>query len=112
MTKVYHNTPELVIIEKLQPINDLGKNMQDRIIKIINGTRETIYQAHEIWMYSPSTHKFSSYKNRRGEVSLLTSFLADHGINIRCDVAELNISQPSLYCFVDDKDCFLFNLKF
>lgn len=58
---------------------------------------------------TPST--FRMMKDKTGNDGL-QSRLAKHGINVRVTSADRNTGKPQTFTFVDDKDHFLFNLKF
>ena len=109
---VYYHTRELIILNHLVPTKQASANLQTRIIRQVGGGVQTIYDAHEIWTYNPATRRFDAYKNKNCTTTLLKSFLADKGIHIRCDAAKLNNAAAAAYRFVDDKDHFLFKLKF
>ena len=109
---VYHNDGELIIINNIVPTKEaLGIRRQRRIAKMLGGL-QTIFDAHEIWTYNPNTARFDAYKNKGGSNILLKAFLASKGIHIRADVASLDTSAITACRFEDDKDLFLFNLKF
>jgi len=110
---VYHNSRELIIINHLVPTKYASANLQTRIIGLVGGGVKTIYDAHEIWTYNPATRRFDAYKNKGGTLpQLLKSFLADKGIHIRPDAASIHDARVTAFRFVDDKDHFLFNLRF
>ena len=74
--------------------------------------RSYLQSAHEVWAYNPQNRSFECVKNKNGTSTRLMSFLVSKGIHIRCDVAELNTAMPTRFRFKDEKDHFLFQLKF
>jgi len=109
---VYYQTRELIILNHLVPTKQAGANLQTRIIRQVGGGVKTIYDAHEIWTYNPATRRFDAYKNKSGTTTLLKTFLANKGIHIRPDAASIHDARVTACRFVDDKDHFLFKLKF
>ncbi len=110
---VYYKSKELIIVHHLRPTKDANSNrLQLRLIQMLGGGLKTIYDAHEIWFYDPITNIFTAYKNRGGMSSLLKTYLADKGINVKPDAIEISTARPTQHHFVDDKDLFHFNLKF
>lgn len=74
--------------------------------------RNMVQTADEVWVYHSQNRSFESIKNRNGTATILMSFLVSKGIHIRPDVAVLNHDKPTLFRFEDEKDHFLFQLKF
>ena len=111
MIKIYHKSKDLIILEKLPKIGK-GLTPQQKILFAIGGGIKAVYDAHEIWFYHKhdDRYRFEAYKNK-GE-GLLEEFLLSHSINIQCSAAHLSNGLPSWFRFVDNKDQFLFNLKF
>lgn len=110
---VYYQSRKLIIVHHLRPTGEDGANtIQLRLMSMLGGGLSTIYNAHEIWFYDHNVHLFTAYKNRNGTLSLLKSYLADKGINVKPDAISIRTGQPSQHRFVDDKDHFLFNLTF
>lgn len=111
---VYHKSKELIIVHHLRPSKETGHTirLQTSLINMLGGGLKTIYDAHEIWFYNSVTHIFTAYKNESGISSLLKSFLADKGINVKPDAISIRTAQPTQYRFANDKDLFHFNLKF
>ena len=109
---VYYQSRELIILNHLVPTKQAGANLQTRIIRQVGGGVKTIYDAHEIWTYNPATRRFDSYKNKNCTTTLIKTFLADKGIHLRTDAANINTAGVTAYRFVDDKDHFLFKLTF
>jgi len=58
---------------------------------------------------TPTT--FQMIKDKTGN-NALQLFLATHGINVRITSVHIRSGTPHAFIFVDDKDQFLFNLKF
>ena len=61
--------------------------------------------------YRDTPNTFQMIKDRSGN-GTLQSFLAKHGISVCVIAANINTGTPQRFTFVDDKDQFLFNLKF
>ena len=116
MTNVYHDSNELIVIDKV--FKSDRQTVQHKILYALgesSGNKASlhrIYSAHEIWLYNKHTTKFEMYKNRRGLGTLLGVWLEDEGINSRCDAATINTAQPTQICFDTGKDLFLFKLKY
>jgi hypothetical protein len=78
-----------------------------------NFIRSIVQNADEVWVYNPQNRSFECVKNRRsGNATTLMSFLVSRGIHIRPDAAALANGKPPMFRFVDEKDHFLFQLKF
>ncbi len=84
---------------------------QGLILRKLRASVKVIYDAHEIWMYNRATKHFEAYKNRNGVNSLIEEFFASKGITIKCDAADMTAKSIS-YRFEEEKDHFLFRLKF
>jgi hypothetical protein len=117
-TKTYYHSKELMIIGKATPGVPLlngGKEigeMTDMEYFAHKVGRGRLQGAHEVWAYNPQNRSFACVKNKSGTATILMSFLVSKGIHIRPDVAELNTAMPIRFRFVDEKDHFLFQLKF
>ncbi len=118
MTKIYYQSKQLMIIGKAIPgipLLDGGKDisqMTDMEYFQHKLGRGYLQSAHEVWAYNPQNRSFECVKNKSGTTTILKTFLADKDIKIRCDVAELNTAMPTRFRFKDEKDHFLFQLKF
>ena len=117
-TKVYYHSQGLMIIGKATPGvpllsggEGIGK-MTDMQYFAHKMNQSHLRSAHEIWAYTPECRSFECVKNKNGTTTQLKTFLASKGINIRCDAAELNTAMPTRFRFEDEKDHFLFQLKF
>ena len=118
MTKVYHQSKGLIILERLFLSPD-DRHFQNRIITAVGGGIQTIYEAHEIWFYNAHNKRFEYYKNRSIDYAstdeantLLQAYLLSRNIHIQHSAANMTNGLPSWYRFVDDKDLFLFKLSF
>jgi len=115
-TKVYHHDKELMIIGKATsgvPLFDVQlEDMTDAEYFAVKMNRSLLQNAHEVWAYNSDNRSFECVKNKSGTTTRLKTLLTSKGIHIRCDAAELNTAMPSRYRFEDDKDHFLFQLKF
>ena len=117
-TKTYYYSNRLMIIGKATsgvPLLDSGKELEDMTdaeYLAVKMDRSMLQAAHEVWAYNPQNRSFECVKNRSGTTTILKTFLASKGINIRCDAATLNTAMPTRFRFEDDKDHFLFQLKF
>ena len=67
--------------------------------------------AQEIWLYDHPTRRFHAWKNK-GHVNEIISRMADVGINVKVCAARLDRGTASEIRFCEDKDEFLFNLKY
>ena len=122
MTQILHDKDGLVIIVKGMPKDEIlpgGKSLGDLndmeyfTLKMNRSfVRDILQMAQEVWAFDNSNRSFESVKNKSGFASLLKSHLANKGINIRCDAATINTGNPVRFRFEDDKDYFLFKLKF
>ena len=71
---------------------------------------QSLFQIHSgYYRDTPDTFKLLKDKSGNGG---LKSFLAEHNINVRIIAAHIDTGTPQVFTFVDDKDQFLFNLKF
>jgi hypothetical protein len=114
--KIYHQSNELVILEKKIDIPTLKDRMDVGGVDDLEYFRSKLNRAllndaDEVWAYNPRNRSFEPIKNRRESGTILMSFLVSKGIHIRPDSAQM-ITLPLRFRFVDDKDHFLFELKF
>ena len=110
MTKLYHFSNKLIIIDKLYK-NHPSQSVQNLLLQRLKAPRQAIYDAHEIWTYDTETKRFVPYKNRNGCRSLIEEFFAERGISIVCKSSE-KFESMRQYRFKDEKNEFLFNLKY
>ena len=61
--------------------------------------------------YRSNPTTFQMIKDKTGNHAL-KPFLSKHGINVRIISADINTGKAQIFIFEDDKDHFLFNLKF
>ncbi len=122
MNKIYYQSKSLTIIGKgthgVQPFAG-GENIAKMTDIEYFGykakraaNRRFLHNSMEVWAYTPQNRAFECIKNRSGTSTILKAFLAGKDINIRCDAAELNTARPTRFRFEDEKDHFLFQLKF
>jgi len=117
--KIYYHSDRLMIIGKHVPgVPLLGVGVRD-VAEMTDAeyfadkmNRSLLQNAHEVWAYNPQNRSFECVKNKSGTSTMLKTLLESKGINIRCDAAELNTAMPSRFRFEDEKDHFLFQLKF
>ena len=110
MNKIYHFSNKLIIIDKQFKTHKYDTT-QGLLLRRLRAPVQAIYDAHEIWAYNRHTSRFEMYKNKSGIGTLLEKFFASKGINLKCDAADMTAKSIS-YRFKDEKDYFLFQLKF
>lgn len=71
---------------------------------------QSLFHLHSVY-YRATSDTFKMLKDRTGN-GALKSFLAEHNINVRIIAAHIDTGTPKVFTFVNDKDQFLFNLKF
>lgn len=110
MTKIYHFSTKLIIMDKMCK-TDKYNSVQGLILRRLRASVRVIYDAHEIWLYNSHTSRFEMYKNTSGTGILLEEFFANKGIDVKSDAANMTATSIS-YRFKEEKDYFLFRLKF
>ncbi len=110
MTKIYHFSTKLIIMDK-QHKKHRYDTTQGMMLSRLGASVQVIYEAHEIWMYNRATSRFEMYKNKCGIKTLLEKFFESKNINLKCDTA-VHDSQACGYRFKEPKDKFHFKLKF
>lgn len=115
MYKLYYQSKSLIISEMINGItHSTGQgldHMSDEAYAQHKMLRGLFQDAMEVWVYNPVNRSFESVKNKNGSATILMSFLVSKGIHIRPDAARM-ITLPPRFRFVDEKDHFLFQLKF
>jgi len=109
MNKIYYQSKSLMIIGHTDDLNKMT-DIDYFNHKVVSSS--ILHKAEEVWSYNPQNRSFECVKNRNGKATILMSFLVSKGIHIRPDVAALNNGKPPRFRFEDDKDHFLFQLKF
>lgn len=114
MTKVYHKSKDLIVLDVL-PRAGKGITVQQKIIFAVGGGIQSVFDAKEIWFYDSETETFKSYKitGKHDTNCLLIEFLGKH--NIHVSTSEVHDHYPNStikYNFATDLDKFLFKLKF
>lgn len=72
---------------------------------------EPVAMAQEVWIYKPYTRRFVAFKNK-GHINEIIHRMSEHGINVKVWSASLSNGCASEMAFCEDKDEFLFNLKY
>ncbi len=72
---------------------------------------DRVAMAHEVWLYDQPTKRFHAWKNK-GHANEIIARMAESGINVKVSAARLDRGTASEMQFCDDKDEFLFKLKY
>jgi len=67
--------------------------------------------AKEVWMYDTSAKRFHAWKNK-GMVNEIIARMAEEGINLKVSAARIDTGTAIEVRFAENKDMFLFNLKY
>lgn len=116
MKKVFANRDcIIVVLEKGETIKTDGKFLAE-MTREVGGTQHNsilgrMNIAHEIWLYDQPTKKFYAWKNK-GHVNEIIHRMAEVGVNVKVAAARLDRGVASEVRFCEDKDEFLFNLKY
>ena len=113
MTKIYHFTNELIILDKIYKKNKYEVT-QTLMLRALGASVAAIYDAHEIWFYIDELKAFEAYKNKNGTKTLLAAYLEDNGINTSYAtyLADTSDGETQLMRFHSEKDEFVFKLKY
>ncbi len=114
MTKVYHKSKDLIVLDIL-PKAGKGITLQQKIIFAVGGGIQSVFDAKEIWFYNDDTGVFVSYKSRPdlNQSCLLITFLESHHIHVCTSGYSTTLPNETMnYCFATERDKFLFKLKF
>lgn len=104
-TYVYHDSPELIIVDKIVRDSKNHRGIQGQLLHALNASVKRVYDAHEIWWYNEEFHVFEAYKNVNDKHTLLGVFFEEQQINVKYD-------SKMIQSFHTPKDLFLFKLKF
>jgi hypothetical protein len=116
MKKVFANRDCIILVlEKGETIKTDGKFLAEMAREVGPTTMNTIVGrmnlAQEIWLYDQPTKLFHAWKNK-GHINEIIHRMAEQGINVKISAARLDAGTASEVRFCENKDEFLFNLKY